>query len=613
MAEGDLEKVSQLLQKLASNTVSSIRAEIPTDLTRHEGKAISDALVQCSALTSLEIQPKMIRDDVIFGSMELEVCVEGAGAIALALLNRSTPLKKLVLNGRISPEGADVLAKALAISTNLGGLEVKSYLGDDIFKILAKGIAKCPTLKMLACTGGEATMEDVYAIGEVLVGTETLKSLEIEMSDIGDEGAAVIATALMLNSSLQTLHLTNCGIMEHGADSIAAALWVNSTLRHLDLSNMPNQEYEFSENSVRDSGFCDIMEALAGNTGLEEIVLTNCGVYDEFEDPQRIAEAFKSMFERNTTLTALKLDHLQLFLDDEVCEGFSSGLATNSTLLKLDLSSTDLDETHSEEIGQALRLNSTLTHLVISDCERCDCRALAEGLAENCSLLRLDLNSCAYDEGDARVWAEALERNSTLQHLNMSYNPIGDAGAAAIFHAVASRRSVWGLNLSDCNIGVEGCRAIAASLGNSPVLEELSLNHNPFGDEGAMLIIDGLSRSTSLVTLQLRPKMLSQKSSTYRPATMIAVGMAVQSHINLPRFLLLIQGGPAEGGLGSVWAELGLPSQAAGWSDFKILSQCPSLCQSGLFLRGLASHQRPFPSSLGHGLPGSPRVDLTWR
>ncbi|CAF1597528.1 unnamed protein product [Adineta ricciae] len=121
---------------------------------------------------------------------------------------------------------------------------------------------------------------------------QTLTTLHLSGTGIGDEGAQRIADALQTNTALTTLDLSWNEIRDEGAQQIADALRTNTTLTTLNLSR----------NAISDIGAQCIADALQRNTALTTLDLSWNKI--RVEGAQDIADALQT----NTALTTLNLD-----------------------------------------------------------------------------------------------------------------------------------------------------------------------------------------------------------------------------------------------------------------------------------------------------------------
>ena len=78
--------------------------------------------------------------------------------------------------------------------------------------------------------------EGAKYISEGLAKNGTLKSLRLQMVEMGDEGAAHVSEALKTNSTLQTLNVSDNSFGWKGCKALSEALKVNKALETLELS-----------------------------------------------------------------------------------------------------------------------------------------------------------------------------------------------------------------------------------------------------------------------------------------------------------------------------------------------------------------------------------------
>jgi Leucine-rich repeat (LRR) protein len=221
---------------------------------------------------------------------------------------------------------------------------------------------------------------------------------------------------------------------------------------------------------LSDNDAVDIARALAGNTTLQTIDLTNNRIGDE----GAIALA------GNTTLQTLDLTNNRIGYEG------ARALADNKTLQTLNLDSNEIGD----EGAIALAGNTTLQTLNLSDNKIGD--EGARVLANNTTLQTLNL---AYNK-IGEIALAALAGNTTLQTLNLLGHRIGDEGAIAL----AGNTTLQTLNLPFNEIGDEGARALA---GNR-TLQNLDLYGNEIRDEGAIALADSLKGdNTNLQNLSL--------------------------------------------------------------------------------------------------------------
>jgi len=84
---------------------------------------------------------------------------------------------------------------------------------------------------------GGISISVVKQLADALEKNNTLTTLDLSCTNLGNDGAKHIAEALQANSTLTTLIMRYNGIDSEGAEYIAMALQANNTLTTLDLSS----------------------------------------------------------------------------------------------------------------------------------------------------------------------------------------------------------------------------------------------------------------------------------------------------------------------------------------------------------------------------------------
>ena len=86
---------------------------------------------------------------------------------------------------------------------------------------------------------GKGSLQVATEVAKALEVNTTLTSLNLEKSQVGDEGGVAIAKALGVNTSLIKLNLRNCSIGYEGCTALGKAFEVNNTM--VDICLMDNQ------------------------------------------------------------------------------------------------------------------------------------------------------------------------------------------------------------------------------------------------------------------------------------------------------------------------------------------------------------------------------------
>lgn len=156
------------------------------------------------------------------------------------------------------------------------------------------------TVTTLNLSGNDIKFRGAVALWKLLRHNKTLTALDISYNCVGNsinDDATMVSMdglddALASNTTLTDLNMAFNSISGGGFRKLRDGLRKNNTLKRLNLSrNMhcgPN-------------GACDICLGLINNTGLTELDMSECLLYDEG------ASAFEALIRFNPTITSLKL------------------------------------------------------------------------------------------------------------------------------------------------------------------------------------------------------------------------------------------------------------------------------------------------------------------
>ena len=249
---------------------------------------------------------------------------QGMKSLASALeMNGS--LEELDLRGNqvITGVGLMALGESLKRNRGLKKLDI-SYCGidDQGMKSIASALEMNGSLEELNLSGNRAvTGVGFMALGESLKSNGDLKTLNISHCDIDDQGMKSIASALEMNGSLEelnlsgnravtgvgfmelgeslkrnrglkTLNISLCSIDDQGMKSLASALDFNSSLEELNLRG---------NRAVTGNGLITLGESLKRNRGLKTLWLTCSNIHVSADDLKQ----FLLCLQENNHLTKL--------------------------------------------------------------------------------------------------------------------------------------------------------------------------------------------------------------------------------------------------------------------------------------------------------------------
>jgi Ran GTPase-activating protein (RanGAP) involved in mRNA processing and transport len=176
---------------------------------------------------------------------------------------------------KVGVRGAKRIGELLKTTVSLEELNLlfDNWIGDVAASLIAEGLEKNTSLKVLNLEGCGISDEGAKRIGQMLEMNGTLIHLNLEENySIGDEGAIRIAEGLEMNTSLKILDLEGCQIGSKGAKRIGEMLEMNGTLIHLNLEG---------NRVIGDEGAIRIAEGLEKNTSLKILNIKDCGADEE--------------------------------------------------------------------------------------------------------------------------------------------------------------------------------------------------------------------------------------------------------------------------------------------------------------------------------------------
>ena len=168
----------------------------------------------------------------------------------------------------------------------------RSPIADEGCIALAQ-LLKFGSIHYLELMDNRVTCASMDALSDALAVCP-LVSLSIEFNDLGDDGVVRLCAGLKQAKKLEYLSLSYCNVGEAGASEIAAqVLPVLTSLKNLELQG----------NFVRNGGMAALGAALAQNTSLETLNLSDNSIEDHVES----VATFRDGVSQNTTLQSINL------------------------------------------------------------------------------------------------------------------------------------------------------------------------------------------------------------------------------------------------------------------------------------------------------------------
>ena len=377
-------------------------------------------------------------------------------------VNKTLTTVRLITNGFVSAHNVQQLADSLMVNKTLNYLMFwGNAWGNDAVRILAGYMKR----------------------------SESLSSLNLNCSDIGDAGATALAEVLRTNTTLNTLGLCkNPGIGNPSVMSLCEALKVNTTLCSLDLSGT----------GISDAGVLSLVEVLKTNaSSLTSLLLSDIKI--SHQSIKSIVEVLRV----NSTLKNLEFEGNKVGVSGTKL--IAESLKANTTLKLLSLSRNNIKAKCGRLFSDSLKVNGTLESLTLANnaLGSRGAQLLSEGLRVNTSLRHLDLSWNSIGSEGAESIAETIRVNASLTSLKLQGNNIGDPGANKVSEALKVNDCLEDLNLSFNAIGAAGAESIAEALKSNATLTTLDLNSNVIGDNGAQSLCEALKTNATLTNLNV--------------------------------------------------------------------------------------------------------------
>ena len=430
--------------------------------------------------TNLELQEMVITDN----SFHTKLLVE-------ALQVNSTLTCLFIMVPVMGDQSIVSLANMLQVNKTLTTvrIDIEGFVSAHTVQQLADSLMVNKTVNDLMFLGNAWNNDAVRILTGYMKRSESLSSLNLNYSDIGDAGATALAEVLRTNTTLNSLGLwNNPGIGNPSVMSLCEALKVNTTLSSLNLSGT----------GISDAGVLSLVEVLKTNTSsLTSLFLSDIKI--SHQSIKSIAEVLRV----NSTLKNLKFEGNKVGVGGTKL--IAESLKANTTLKLLSLSRNNIKAKCGRLFSDSLKVNGTLESLTLAEnaLGSRGAQLLSDGLRVNTSLRHLDLSWNSIGSEGAESIAETIRVNASLTSLELEGNNIGDPGANKVSEALKVNDCLEDLNLSFNAIGAAGAESIAEALKINATLTFLHLGHNVIGDNGAQSLCEALKKNATLTTLDV--------------------------------------------------------------------------------------------------------------
>ena len=515
--------LSHLCQALTTNTslVELNLSDSRLTITEENGQALSHMLKTNKTLKSLRVLPIAHIDG------------HGLRYFSEYISSSLHTIRKLDLSCNPIQDGEDGLShlcQALATNTYLVELNL-SNCKLTITKVNGQALSRMlktnKSLNVFSLSHNSMNGHGVRYLSEGIGSSSAISKLDLSGNPIQDDedGLSHLCQVLTTNTSLLELNLSNCRltITEENGQALSHMLKTNKTLKSLRVLPIAHidghglryfsdyissslhaiRKLDLSRNPIQDGedGLSHLCQALATNTSLVELNLSNC----ELTITKVNGQALSRMLKTNKSLNVFSLSHNSI--NGRGVRYISEGISSSSAISKLDLSHNPIQDGEDglSHLCQALTTNTSLVELnFVGFALSVSGRRQGE-MAEAIKSLRVSdqaftdhvLNSLSYFIGSS----------SAISKLDLSYNPIQDDedGLSHLCQALTTNTSLVELNLSNCKLTIteENGQALTHMLKTSKSLNMFVLSRNSINGCGVRYLSEGISSSSAISKLDL--------------------------------------------------------------------------------------------------------------
>jgi Ran GTPase-activating protein (RanGAP) involved in mRNA processing and transport len=189
------------------------------ELRAEEAEFLAEGMKHNSSIRSLDLSYNDLGDS-------------GTAALAECAKNHATLQQLRLWRIRAEDQGAAALAEALRKNHKIKEIDLLESFTSLLPILNPPSLAAVTVLSVM-----NSAMDTVaaIAIGKILKGNKSIRTLRMGTGKIGDEGAIAVAEGVSHNSTLEILDLSRLEIGSKGCLALAEMLRVNRTLLSLDL------------------------------------------------------------------------------------------------------------------------------------------------------------------------------------------------------------------------------------------------------------------------------------------------------------------------------------------------------------------------------------------
>ena len=328
------------------------------------------------------------------------------------------------------------------------------------------------------------------------IGCSKLEILELNLNDIGDEGALALAHSIESCISLHTLNLSSNSIGNDGAMAIVEAI-VSKHDKNFNLYLWNNDITKYGADAlfqIKENINMNSLTIDGRNIGSSGVAAAVANLKDEGKDA---LNDFGNLLTLNLSCNSIgDIGAKKLAGALKIC--------SHIKLTSLNLSSNSIGSDGAKALADVLKHCTVLGTLDISDNDIrvAGVKALAGALKNCMDLHTLNIACNSLHKDGAVALADLLTHCPNLCKLMIADNSIGVHGSQVLAGAMRYCKDLHILDISRNDIGIEGSEAFAGAIKQFIKLQTLDVAHNHIGEIGTRALVCAIENCTDLHTLK---------------------------------------------------------------------------------------------------------------
>ena len=286
----------------------------------------------------------------------------------------------------------------------------QNEISDETFTSILKILGKKHLTQHIELAVTNMDKNRIYELFKVLCLNKSLKYLDISHSDIPTDNIDTFVNAIELNNKLEKLYLYKCHFNSSLIAETASALKSVASLKCLNLSSI----------KINDRA-TEIADVITHNLAIEYLDFSNCGLLE------KEVEIISVSLQKLRALKSLNFSDNEV--TNHAAQELSTALAKNTNIEYLNLSNCRLKEAEIVAIGCELQKIHTLKILDMTSNQVINEAAgvIANVIYSNATMKKITLSNCNLRKPHDEKIFQALKETTSLEDIDLSHNAISSS------------------------------------------------------------------------------------------------------------------------------------------------------------------------------------------